>query len=280
MGLNVCTVTDSPTADKVCPSPTSIPQINSSGREVSWTPPPKAQQIPPGKQRNNQLCLLCPAYQDRSGSAVSIQGCPQKAKMLMSCTARILRVPLPFSATCRTQHCKMYTLRSLGEDPVSATRPVCPKRVPPAIVSFLPPSTGEGSSALSRWSYRLNNICLAMSHAARAECRSRNILKCYLLFLSVAKKLWTDSLVPSSRLSLPVCLPHTLLLCPSPRAQSSQALPAVLTELAASKGYLHLWAGENPQMEGSRAISQTQQMCWQPQAFGYFHRETGKIGKI
>lgn len=33
-------------------------------------------------------------------------------------------------------------------------------------------------------------------------------------------------------------------------------------------------------MEGSRAISQTQQMCWQPQAFGYFHRETGKIGKI
>lgn len=70
VGAKVSTTTDFPTANQVRPSPTSTLHINSSAREASWTPPPKAQQLPPGTQRNNQLCLLCPAYQDSGGSTL------------------------------------------------------------------------------------------------------------------------------------------------------------------------------------------------------------------
>lgn len=47
----------------------------------------------------------------------------------------------------------------------------------------------------------------------------------------------------------------------------------------ASKGYSHLPAGEIPHMKGNRAINQTHKKWWQPQAFGCFHRESGKTEK-
>lgn len=257
VGLHVSATTDFPPADKFAwtrlPHCILIPQQ----RRSPELPPPKAQQIPPAKQRNNQLCLLCP----------------------------VEAVPFPYKAAHRRQRCSQSGLhqpcechcRSLLPAEHSAAKHILwgpwEKTLyqPPgqwawnallqSFPSFLLPRRVK--SAFSSWSYRLN-ICLAVSHTASAKCRSRSISKCYLRFLSVAKKLWTDSLAPSSLLFLPVCLPHAWLLCPSSGARISQALPVAFLELPASKGYSHLRAGETPQEKGSGAINQTQQMCWQP----------------
>lgn len=157
------------------PPCTSIPQrgiLNSSSQSTAGTTwqtetSPAPSPLPSGTAGQ------CPGSVQYSGFG---QCCPQRAKTLPSCTAQILPALLLEPTSCKTG-----PPRSRGDpDP-----PSVPGKCPSGnhFHHFHPFSPGEGSSVLSSWSCRLNNICLVILRVARAECTSRSILKCYLLFL-------------------------------------------------------------------------------------------------
>lgn len=181
----------SPRADKLCLSPTL--HINSSAREVSWTTP-KADST----------------WQAETQAAVS-SALPQGAVTVPCCCRRLptegkdahkpsCTNPMRGTAVlCLLQNktCPWGPCEKPG--PGQGAQGVLPQSSP----SFLP--RGLKLSAHS-WSYRLSNICLAMPRAARADVglQEKQHFKCYLPWLSVAKKLWTGSLAPSPCSSLPV----------------------------------------------------------------------------
>lgn len=145
--------------------------------------------------------------------------------------------------------------RSLWED-------LYPARVTPTIISFLPP---QGSATgVTGWATSVQQC--HVQQGMMWEYRSSSIPN---VIHSVAKKLWTDSLAPSSHSSLFAwhlqehrtprhCLQHPLSSC--------------------QQGYLHLPGGTLPKWR-EIGLSITEKTSWQPQAFGYFHRESGKTGK-
>lgn len=186
--------------------------------------------------RDLTSCCLGPAYKWQGPASVG--GCPQRAKMLTNCAAQILRETLLFCATCRTPWGKMCPRGPCEKTLYQARVPrTCS---PQSLPSFLPSGLTLSAQQLE---LQVKQHLLGNASCSKGWWRSAGVaaFKCYLLCLSVAKKLWGDSLGPSSRSS-----PPALLLCPSAGAHSSQALPAASPELLPAKVTYTCQLGHSP----------------------------------
>lgn len=191
VGPNVSATTDFPSADKVCLSPTSTPHLDSSAGKVSWAPSSRSSA---GASLHTEKHPALPPPPG-GGCAMSVQAAHRRQRCsragLHPRCERHCRSLLPAEHTAAAPVLWGPWEKTLYQPPGQWAWNVLLQSVP----SFLLPRGVK--SAFSSWSYRLN-ICLAVSHTASAKCRSRSISKCYLRFLPVAKKLWTDSLTPSA----------------------------------------------------------------------------------
>lgn len=225
--------------------------------------------------RDLTSCLLCPAYKEQWQCPVSAGGCSQRAKMLPNHPAQILRETLLFRATCRTPWGKTCPGGPCEKDlyQVGVPRMCSPQSFP----SFIP---GLKLSA-QQLELQVKQHLFSNVRCSKGWCESTAVAAFKMLSTLSGCCQEALSWFPCPQLPfIPTCLPDTCIAAlPLCRSTELPGTACSITRAPASKGYLHLPAGDTPQIKGNRAINQAQKTCWQPQAFRYFHRESDETGK-